>query len=170
MPQFDLGGRLWRARAKIPSLAGTECQVYIMQEAETPPTARQLLCLERFAELPTSDVGADIAANALRYLGYIESVVDLESEGIKIDKSKIATHYSITTVLIPELRDCDSDFVFVSANCEWEREHGMQLLFENGKVIWCGDHSALAFGSQWTQVIATPTRERRREIIFEALK
>ncbi|MCR9232519.1 MAG: hypothetical protein NXI29_16020 [bacterium] len=169
MLNFELDSRLWSAQAAIPSCGNIECQFYIMQEGELPPTKRQLNVLESFMVLEQADVATDLADYALRYCEKIEEHIDLEEEGIEIDKQNISNHFKVTTILIPELGECDSAFVFLSADCEWEEEHGMQVLFENGKIIWCGDHGTLPFSSQWQSIIAAESGDARRALLTSVL-
>ena len=55
--------------------------------------------------------------------------------------------------MIPRLADSVEDYYFVSADCDWEAEHGMQFLLENDVVLYCGDHTTLPDGAVWNRVL-----------------
>ncbi|QDT78582.1 hypothetical protein Mal35_20310 [Gimesia maris] len=169
MLDFELDSRLWGARSIVASCGNMECQIYIIQEGELPPTQHQLQVLESFMRLAEADVATDLADYALKYCEEVEELIDLKEEGIEIDKKNISNHFNVTTILIPELGDSDSAFVFLSADCEWEEEHGMQFLFENGKIIWCGDHGTLPFSPQWNSIITAESEEARHAILDRVL-
>jgi hypothetical protein len=163
MDNFELDGRLWKAQMQVPSLGNVKVLVYIMQEGDSSPSARQLEALTLFKALPSRTL-EEIASRAVTYCQKVDSVVDLSAEGIGIDYDDIARHYRFTSLLIPQLNCCESNFVFVSADCDWEPEHGMQLLLEDGCVLWCGDHSTLPFSAQWKRIIDAPAEERRQRL------
>ena len=167
MSDYTLEDRLWEAQQPVSSLGAAELRIYIMQEGESAPTERQLETLGAFKDLPPQ-IMDDIASHAVRYCQHVDSIVDLADEGIEIDIDDIRKHFTITALLIPELDNCESDFVFVSADCDWEPERGMQLLVENGRVIWCGEHGTVPFSPQWKEVIAS-SAESRKQLLEELL-
>lgn len=163
MSAFVLDGRLWETERQVPSL-NARLKVYIMQEDDFPPTQRQLEILESLDRLPKG-FQHDIATHAWNYYRQIDADVDFAQEGRAIEHESITSHYTIKSILIPEIRNCEANYLFISANCDWEEEHGMQLLVRDGQVISCGDHSTLPFSSQWKNVISASDRESQGELL-----
>ena len=166
MPDFILDGRLWETERQVP-LFHTKVKIYIMQEDDSPPAQRQREILESLDTLPESFL-LDVATHALAYYRQVDSVVNLSGEGCVIDERDIEQHYTIKSVLIPEIGNCETDYMFISADCDWEEEHGMQLLVADGQVIACGDSSTLPFSSLWKNVISSP-KEKQGELLKKYL-
>ena len=167
MAKFVLSGGFWQADAYLTPLSRT-LRVYIMDETGASPTERQLRAYERFQTLPTT-LCDEIARHAIRYCDRIDDLVGLEAEGIAINRSQIGQHFRITTLLIPRLADSGTDYYFISADCDWEPEHGMQIILENDAIVYCSDHSSLAFGAAWQKVLDEPD-ETRAQILRDALQ
>ncbi len=160
MTALSLDGGFWSTDKYVSSL-GKSLKIRIMQNENGPPTKRQMDALQSIDRLP-AELPEDIAAHAVPYFHKVDDVVGLADEGVHIDVSKIENHYQITSLLIPLLREADDLFLLFSADCNWEPEHGMQLILENGRVIGCGPQSSLAFGAAWERLLATPAKSRKK--------
>ena len=165
MREFVLESRLWKTAKTVP-LFGAMLKVYIMQEGESLPTQRQIEVLYSLNDL-TDHVLKDIANHALEYFRQVDAVVNLAGEGIVIDESRIECYFRFESILIPELGECETNYFFVSADCDWEPEHGMEVLVGDGRVFYCGDHSSLPFSSVWKEVTSAP-RERQEVLLRQA--
>jgi len=159
MSALTLDGGFWSTDKYVPAL-GKSLIVRIMHDDDEPPTKRQMDALRSIDRLP-DELPADIAAHAVPYFHKVDDVVCLADEGVHIDVSQIDRHYQITSVLIPPLGEADDLFLLLSADCDWEPEHGMRLVLENGRVIGCGPHDSLAFGAAWDRLLSMPSESRR---------
>lgn len=162
MSFLDLHSGLWKSVLYVPLLR-SNVALYIVQENPSDPTSRQQHILESMESLPASLLD-DIADHALGH--YRRS--DAATEGILVDSTNVAKHFQYKSILIPEIQNCETKFFFLSADCDWGQEHGMQFLIGDGRVIACGDHSSLPFSKQWLEVISAP-REKRENILKRIL-
>lgn len=161
----------WERNEVVRSLGNEVVRIAFEQEGDaTVPTARQLQALDSLHGVPGDELARDIAVNARRYYERVDSVVNLAGEGIDIDPENIASHFKIVGVTIPILGGCESDLIFVDATCDWEEEHGMQLLLADGSVVYCGDYSTIQMGPQWRDIISAPTRDKSVELLSALLK
>ena len=160
--KFKRSDGFWDASAHVP-VFGSTLTVHIMCENDVSPTPRQKEVLNSLENLPRGLV-REITKFAIDYYQRIDDAVDLAYEGRAIKKRDIAKHYTIKSILIPNMGDCDTNYFFISADCTWEEEHGMQILVEDGQVRYCGDHTTLAFSHHWDTLIATH-REQRGELL-----
>ena len=133
------------------------------------PTPRQLAALEHFQSFPTT-LPAAIEPHALNYCDRIDEIVCLHEEGIAIDRANIAKHYRLTDLVIPPLSDTSANFFFLTADCDWEPEHGMQIVLDGPEILYCDDHTTLAFGAAWTRILFTPNTERSAALRAEIAK
>ena len=143
-------------------LSPLNCQLNVsfMQERDAPrPTARQLLALEHFQALPAT-LATAIQSHALKYCERIDDIVCLEEEGITIGRGNIARHYRLRELVIPPLADTTADFFLLTADCDWEPEHGMQIILDGNEILYCDDHTTLAFGAAWSRILTAPDAER----------
>jgi len=155
---FILDGQLWEATKDLP-LFGGRLKTYIMQEGKSPPSGRQLAVLDSANELPGA-ILADIANLAIAYYRRIDPAVNCAAEGTVIDVDNIENNYQFCSISIPEMRDCDSNILFISADCDWEVEHGMQVVVLDGRVVYCGEPTSLPFSRRWQSVLDAPAEKR----------
>ena len=137
--------------------------VYIVREGDLSPSPRQLEVLTSLPLLPAVLL-EEIAVSAADYCRRVDSVVNLANEGISVDYGDITRHYRFTTILIPELGQCESNYMFISADCDWEDEHGMEIFVADGRVIRCDRQNSLPFSGLWKKIIDAPA-ERRRQLL-----
>jgi len=152
---------MWEAEIQIPSL-GRTLPVYIREEEKGEAPSTRQLAIANALDFVLTNASHAMSAIAVKYYESISARVDLENEGIAIDPDHISNHYRLSSVIIPAIRDSQSDFVIVGADCDWEEEHGMEFVLENGRAIACGPQSSLAFGAFWDEVLAASPSERVR--------
>ena len=139
---------------------------FIQEDDAARPTARQLAALGHFQSLPTTLRHA-IQPHALNFCDRIDDVVCLAEEGIDLDRANIAKHYRLTDLVIPPLADTLANFFFLAADCDWEPEHGMQIVLDGQEIIYCNEHTTLAFGAAWKRILSTPNTDRRAALRAE---
>ena len=159
MDSFPVNDDVFEAPLFIKSL-NLRLNVSFVQEGDVArPTARQLSALEHFQLLPTT-LPTAIEPHALQYCDRIDDIVCLAEEGISIDRANIAKHYQLTDLVIPPLADTSGNFFFLTADCDWEPEHGMQIILDGNDILYCNDHTTLAFGAAWTRILSAPNSDR----------
>jgi hypothetical protein len=169
MDSFPVNEDVFEAPLFIKPL-NLRLNVSFMQEGDaTRPTARQLSALEHFQSLPTT-LPTAIQPHALKYCDRIDDIVCLADEGIDIDRENIAKHYRFTDLVIPPLADTSASFFFLNADCDWEPEHGMQIVLDGHLILYCDDHTTLAFGAAWTRIMSDPNTERSAALRVEIAK
>ena len=167
MLEFTYDSGLWETRQHVPAFDAT-LAVYVIQEGGEPPTQRQREIVESLNSLP-EDIRQDVARHALDYFRKGHSDIRLADDEADIDAHNISRYYRIKSVLVPEISDCDTDYFFISADCDWEEEHGMQVFsVGDGHVLSCGDHSTLPFSPQWHKLVSSP-KAARAEMLKEFL-
>ena len=73
--------------------------------------------------------------------------------------------FRLESLLIPEIRNCNTNYFFASFDCDWEEEHGMQVLIADGEIILCGESTSLPFSSQWIHVISLPDKKKQIDFL-----
>lgn len=160
MLQFEPVGGLWKAKSRVVFL-GKGVIAYVMAEDQKEPTTRQieiLTSVERFG----SDLSGQFASHAREYWRRIDWDVHLAEEGVLIDRDNIERHYSIESLIIPEIRQCEENLFLVHADCDWEEEHGMQAVVQDGRIIACGEKNSLPWGGLWKRIISESPANRER--------
>jgi hypothetical protein len=154
MPDYILDGRLWEAKLHIVQFNAL-VDIFIIQEGDGRPTSRQLEALAAVQNIDDETI-LMIQNCAIEHYRKVDSIVNLAEDGITIDEATIDNHYRIKSILIPEIRSCKTNFCFLSFQCDWEEEHGLQVLLANGETVISGDHGSLPFSPQWIHAISIP--------------
>jgi hypothetical protein len=158
MTEFVLDDGLWQARMTIPVL-GLDLKIYIERDDESPPTQRQQDAVDSLQNLPKSLL-TEIAEYALAYYRRCDIEEELAEEGIVIDKANIAKHIHYKDVMVPELEQCETNYFFLGADCDWEPDQGMEVLVGDGHVISCGGQTMFPYSPQWIKLMSAPKKER----------
>jgi hypothetical protein len=154
---FEWDGDFWRSRCLVPALEA-ELPVVIIPEREDGPTPRQLEVAEAVAALPATVV-PDMHDHLWRYYQETATYVSEEDLGCSLSSAKeVAGHYTITEIVVPRLGESKHAFLFITGECEWEVEHGFELLLRDGKVIKCEMAADCLFlNEEWDSYIAPTT-------------
>ena len=110
---------------------------HAVDRAEATP--KQLAALKLIQSVDDSFQNSiDDAAEQFR--AWVDGRVDLSSEGLgAINRANIRDHYQIYTVRIP-WQDGESLHYFLDCSCDWEEEHGMQMLVRDMDIVLCGQN------------------------------
>ena len=115
------------------------------------PSPAQLSALEAFLALGpaqkaewTHQVALDCHYTCLR----------LETDGdtppVRLRKrNDVWRHLRLATVFIPKHGKTADRYVFIDGSCDWEEEHGLQLLFKNERLLRVGQNEGLAMNEEW---------------------
>lgn len=133
---------------------GLTLPVNVILEEGTGPTPAQQRMLASLEELPTS-VLTEIDLHALRYFNNIDEAETAEEVGIQIDPKRIRQHYRLTAATIPILRDSPRQFFFLYADCDWDPEHGLEILLNGTEVLYCDAPTTLCDSPRWLEMLST---------------
>jgi len=150
----------WRTNKYIPFL-GFEIGVKFISEdhEDQPPTPRQMALLDSIDKLtenfkPKIDDWAkkDFKQRLAKWRMPRETLE--KSIGITIDEQNIQNHYHIHQVTIPRIEICVHNYIFLSGECDWDMEHGIEFLLKNGDPIRCSAQQGLSLSGKWNQYLA----------------
>ena len=65
-------------------------------------------------------------------------------------RADVWDHVKPEKVMIPRHGKSKDLYVFVFAECDWEEEHGLSLLFKNGKLFEVSSQSGLFLNEEWS--------------------
>lgn len=169
-PQFECGKDSCATQMPVHSLDNSVLEICVMlEDGADNPSNRQMTVIESLNQLPPRQLQEEIAVAARNYFREVDAEVGLSEEGIQIDENQIETHYRFSDITIPKHNDCDTDFVLIGMECDWEEEHGMHILLADGHVAYCGSCATLFFGSGWKRVISADGSDSRTARLNELL-
>jgi len=121
---------------------GDETEVWvILEQGRSTPTFRQRRLIQRLQGYDASlEMLMDDAANDHRIMFDDAAGHHHHEYGLPLmTREIIGQHYGIGLIWIPKLSGSSDDFVVLGCDCDWEIEHGMQMLVKNGtSVPWQG--------------------------------
>ena len=121
---------------------GSSCDVCVtLEEGRTSPSIRQRLLIYRLQRY-APELMEKICDAAERHRFEYEGPVGFlhEEYGLPImNRKNIREHFSYGLILIPRLTGSSDDYTVLGCDCEWDIEHGMEMLIKNGtEVPWQG--------------------------------
>lgn len=156
---WDATFSCWITAKHVPFL-NRILKITIEPESEDgQPTERQIALVDAIGSFSTS-IRESINDAAEKYRKEIDDEVDLSEYDLgHINRRNIENHYMISKIVIPPIGACKDDYHFLEGSCEWEEEHGLEILLRNGEVIYCGPMEALYLNDlgQWDDYIGTGT-------------
>jgi len=148
--EFAWDDDFWVTEKHIP-LLGEMVEITVIPEdgRQAPPSAKQLAAIDALDDLPPELMDRiDDAADGHRRR--IDEMIDLAQEGLgDIRRDNIGDHYEIDEVVIPPHGRSSHVFQFLSAECDWEEEHGMEILLCDGQVFSCTNQDCLYLDPAW---------------------
>jgi hypothetical protein len=116
------------------------------------PSPSQLRALDAFLALAadqkedwTHQVALDCHYTCLRY------EIDGEDPPMRLTKrSDVWKHARLGQLFIPQHGTSADRYVFVCGGCDWEDEHGLELLFKNERLFKVGQQDGLAQNEEWS--------------------
>ena len=79
--------------------------------------------------------------------------ITLDELEVEIDLDNLQNHFSINEVLIPRISDCQTNYIFLAGECDWDQDHGIEFLLKDGKPIRCGAQKGLALSKGWDEYL-----------------
>ncbi len=149
---FDI---LWQTRKYIPLLRREVLVEFISEEHNQEPTQRQIDLLDSLDTL-TDKINSKLAVLAIedfktRLENWGMTPQELDQE---IDEQNIQKHFKLEQVVIPRIKNCSYDYVFICGSCDWDKEHGIEFLLKNGEPIQCNAQEGLAVSTEWGKYLA----------------
>jgi hypothetical protein len=157
----ECNGAIWQSTEPI-EFYGTSLPLMVESESPDVPSPHQLAsvaAIERVGER----LRADIYQNARDHCRRVEEWVDLEDEGVHINFDRIEDHIHLKSVMVPKLGPCSAAVYMLDYDCDWEPEHGMQMVIEDDEVVFCAS-CMLYLATEWYELIKLLPAERRREL------
>jgi hypothetical protein len=136
------------AAQEIPFL-GKEVEFYIHLENEDRAgvSDRQRAAIQSVLDLPGNT--KDILAPAM-FDNYLEARNDMDPEPPLIETpGKVWDHVKIINVIIPVHGRSQHRYFFADFRCDWEEEHGLELLFRDGQLIRVSQPDGLWGNAAW---------------------
>jgi len=147
---FTWDDGFWVTNRHVPFLC-REVEIVVVPEdlEEARPTHRQIAAIDALDDVPDSIVKRlNDAADGHRRR--IHDLIDLAEEGLgDICRENIADYFEIDEIVIPPLGDCARVYHFLSADCDWEPEHGLEFLLRDGEVVSCTNQDCLYLDEAW---------------------
>ena len=155
--QFQHDGHFWSGRASF-SFLGDLAIAIIPEGVQRSPSQLQLAVAD-WALALTPTFQSALNAAALNYCTEICEYVDLEEElGLAlITDANISNHFRITDMVIPRLNSCKRKYFFLAGECDWDPDHGIELLIENDSILRCGQQNCLYLNAEWSDFISVNT-------------
>jgi hypothetical protein len=155
---FTFDGDFWQSERHMPFL-DRRIEITLIPESEgEKPSDRQIAVVDALQKLrPTLMDSIDEAAYAYfkEFADLIDEDEDDDDDLCDITRENIRSMYEIHGITVPRLGGCQDHYQFFSASCEWEIEHGMEVLLKNGNVVSCGPADCLYLNEEWDDYIQT---------------
>ena len=142
----------FESKLRVPVL-GQLVEVWVQPESDSAasPTPAQIRALDAFLALGpeqkadwTHQVALDIYDTCRLFgIGQDETPVRLRK------RDDVWKHVRLPQVFIPTHGKTHDRYVFVDGSCDWEEEHGLELLFKNERLIRVGRNEGLAQSEEW---------------------
>ena len=129
----------WKGALHV-SFLDSKVEICIMPvQGDQRPTPSQLELVEAIRKLPKSiRPRMNDAAEAWREC--CDEAVDLSEYDLgHINRRNIQKHYQVTAIDVPRDAEHEDDYLIFVADCEWESEHGMQLILKNREFVLFGE-------------------------------
>lgn len=162
MRELIWNGDFWVSKVSTP-FQMTDVEIFVYREDGTPPSEKQRAMLNNIDFLP-SKLLEDINTAAVGYVNDVDNRVNLSRQGISIDLEHLANHYKIKRIIIPELFDAKADFFIITADCDWDEEHGMEVLIENNRVLYCGPNKGITFSPFWEDFVNASNETKEQSL------
>lgn len=142
----------FEAKLRVPVLGGiVRVEVDLEDDSCASPSTAQLKSLTCFANLATelkSDWTHQIALDC--HYTCLQLEVEGEKPPLRLRRrSNVWKHLKLTDVFVPQHGKSVDRYVFVAGSCDWEDEHGLELLFKNEQLLKVGRSDGLAQNEEW---------------------
>lgn len=142
-----------KTKLRVPAL-GLVAEVWVDPEESSSklPSPFQLRALDGFLAL-AADQKVDWTHQVALDCHYMCLRLELDGEEPPVRLGKrndVWKHVRLTQVFIPQHGTSADRYVFVSGDCDWEVEHGLELLFKNERLFKVCEQDGLAQNEEWS--------------------
>lgn len=123
-------------------LFGRKLAVTVHREADTA-TEFQLQALAQILAIPKG------ATTNLTHRLALECWRSYSDETEIQVRDEVWNHVEVTDLLVPKHAKSQDRYCFVSGECDWDPEHGFDLLYKNGELFEVGQQRGLALNEEW---------------------
>jgi len=143
----------FEAKLRVPVL-GQVAEVSLDRESDSAraPSPAQLHALDKFLALgPEQKAGwtHQVALNC-QYTCLRLEVDGLEPPLQLRKRDAVWKHVRLRQVFVPRHGSTRDRYVFVHGGCDWEEEHGLELLLKNERLFRVGQQEGLAQNQEWS--------------------
>jgi Domain of unknown function (DUF6985) len=147
--RIRLNHRWWECVRHVPFLDAT-LQVRIDPEQRGGDVSdKQRHVYQSIMRLPAATqtlMEAPIFANYLK----IRDLVEDDTMPDIAEAAGIWSQLDLRAILIPRHRASKHSYFFVEAECTWEPEHGLEVLFRDGGILQVTQQEGLASNQAWS--------------------
>lgn len=121
------------------------------EDKESGITEKQLMAYQGITKLPDSflkDSNKGIYENYI----YVSDSVDPKPPKIS-GSDNVWEHIRVDSILIPRHKNSQHIFFFLEIECDWEEEHGLEILFKDYKPILFTQQEGLSSSEEWEDYI-----------------
>jgi hypothetical protein len=161
--KFTKDDDLWEAEVYVPIFDVT-VPLTVLGEDDQGPSSRQQEIVDSIAILPMSLLKT-LKYRAYEYFARVRDEAGEAEFDPSIKKGTIQKHYRLKSTLVPKIKDSPTNYLFLTFDCDWEEEHGMQVVLADDQIVTCKECSTLAWGAAWKRVLALPNVESQIEYI-----
>ncbi len=140
------------SKVRVPIL-GQIVEISIDPEPETAnlPSPAQIRSLEAFLALSPDQKNGWAHQIALDcYYTCLGYKIDGETPPVRLRKrANVWRHLRLRQVFVPQHGNTQDRYVFIQGGCDWEEEHGLELLFKNERLFRVGPQEGLAQNEEW---------------------
>lgn len=133
---------------------GEEVDVWVDPEDDSTdlPSPSQLHALDAFLALDLAQKVDWLHQLALdcHYTCLRDEVDEDDPIMVLRSRNEVWDHLRLNQLLIPQHGTTSDRYLFVTGNCDWEEEHGLELLFKNERLIKVGAQEGLAQNEEWS--------------------
>jgi hypothetical protein len=141
--------RWWECVRHIPFLDATMDVRIDPDQRDGDVTDKQRQVYQTIMGLPAATQALMEAPIFANYLKIRDEVEDDTMPEIAT-AAAIWSHLDLRAILIPRHRASKYSYFFVEAECTWEPEHGLEVLFRDGGVLQVTQQEGLASNQGWS--------------------
>jgi hypothetical protein len=149
--EWDRNGDFFVYRTEIPvPLLSRSLRVRVVADgrAVSAAQAESLAELRRLPPERREDFTHPVALDCWFTCQEIE--IDGEEPPVILRKrTQVWRHVDLREILIPRHGKSRDRYVFLHGNCDWDREHGLELLLKNGRLLRVGRQEGLFCSEEW---------------------
>ena len=144
-PQFIMTRFYFEATVWVPFVPAPLTMAIRPEAGDvTAPSSPQLEVADFVLQLPATFIES-LQAPLISYM---------LTTPIRVDKQRILNHARVAQILVPRLGASGKRYFFLLGSCDWEEEHGFEMLFCGSQILSCGPQEGLYLNEAWKRYIS----------------